>query len=110
MVKDIVYVEVLTKDLNGPELATELGQELAEVNSQAWATRAVVDFSSVRYMSSTGFAVLFRIVKDAKAQGHLVKLCGLHPDVRVGADILGLGHMVEIYLDDYAAFQSFLDR
>ena len=58
MVKDVALVEILTKDLQGPKMAQELGAELSQVSAQEWAKRLLVDFRRIKYLSSTGFAVL----------------------------------------------------
>src|SRR5262245_4396634 len=105
---DVVHVEVMTQDLMGPEHAQELGAELAMVLGQDWAKRLLVDFRRTRYLSSTGFAMLFKLVSQAKQSGHQVKFCNMDPDVRVGADILGLGRLVEIHDSENSALRSFL--
>ena len=45
-------------------------------------TRLLVDFRRVTYVSSTGFAVLFKLVSRARAEGREVKLCGMENGVR----------------------------
>src|SRR3954447_22313010 len=104
---DVVHVEVMTKDLQGPEHAQELSTELTRVLGQGWAKRVLLDFRRTRYLSSSGFAALFTLVKQAKAAGQQIRLCNMHPDVRIGADILGLGKLVEIHEDENAALKSF---
>ena len=67
-VGDVVLIELITKDIQGPKLAQELGTELAQVLAQDWAKRLLLDFHKVAYFSSTGFAVLFRLVTEAKQE------------------------------------------
>ena len=107
MVKDVAVVEVLTKDLRGPELAQELGRELTAVAGQEWAGRILVDLRHVRYLSSTGFAVLVKLASQVQAAGRQVKLCNIDPDVRIGADIIGLGRVVEIHDSEDSALEAF---
>src|SRR5205814_2421793 len=90
MVKEVAVVEITNKDLRVPELAQELGRELYTVAAQEWAKKLLVDLRHVRYLSSTGFAVLVKLVTEAGAQGRQVKFCNIDPDVRIGADIIGL--------------------
>ena len=52
--------------------------------------------STWRYLSSTGFAVLFRVVRDFKAAGGQIKLCKMDEQIRLGAEIVGLEQVVEI--------------
>ncbi len=90
----------------GPELALELGGELTTVAGQEWAKKLLLNFRDVRYLSSTGFAVLAKLLNQAKATGQQVKLCELDPDVRIGADIIGLSKYVEIYDHEAEAFEA----
>jgi anti-anti-sigma factor len=106
-VDDVVLVEIMTKELQGPALAQELGAELTRVTAQEWANRLLVDLRRTRVLSSTGFAVLFRLVSQFKTAGGEVKFCNLDPAVRVGADIIGLGKVAEIHDDQQAALRSF---
>jgi anti-sigma B factor antagonist len=107
MVKDVAVVEIRTRDLQGPTLARELSAELARVTDQEWATRLLVNFRRVTYLSSTGFAALFQLVSRARAEGREVKLCGMETSVRLGAEIVGLENLVEIHDDEAAALRTF---
>jgi anti-sigma B factor antagonist len=44
MVKDVAVVEVRTKEVHGPKMAQELGAELAQVTTQEWARRLLINF------------------------------------------------------------------
>jgi anti-sigma B factor antagonist len=107
MVKDVAVVEIRTKDMHGPVLAKELGAELALVTAQEWARRLVVNFGRVGFLSSTGFAVLFKLVSRAKAEGREVKLCAMQPGVRLGAEIVGLDKLVNVYESESSALLAF---
>jgi anti-anti-sigma factor len=107
MVKDVALVEILTKDLQGPKLAQELGAELGQVAAQEWSKRLLVDFHRNQYLSSTGFAVLFKLVKRAVDAGRQVKFCNMEPGVRTGAEIVGLDKLVEIYDSQDSALKAF---
>ena len=107
MVKDVAVVEILTKDIHGPQLAQELGHELAVVTAQDWARRLLVNFRRVAFLSSTGFAALFRLVRRAKAEGRDVRFCDMEPGVRLGAEIVGLDKVAEIHDDEGAGLRAF---
>jgi anti-anti-sigma factor len=107
MVKDVALVEIMTKSLQGPKLAQELGAELGQVAAQEWSKLLLVDFRRNQYLSSTGFAVLFKLVKEAVASGRQVKLCNMDPGVRTGAEIVGLDKVVEIHDSRDSALKSF---
>ena len=107
MVQDVALVEIVTKDLQGPQLAVELGRELAMVTAQDWAKKLLVDFRKVGYLSSTGFAAIFKLVGRAKAEGRQVKLCGMDQALRLGAEIVGMPKVVEIHNDQASALRAF---
>jgi anti-sigma B factor antagonist len=107
MVDDVVLIELTTPDIQGPTLAIELGTELQQVLAQAWAKRLLVDFQKVTYLSSTGFAVLFRLVTEARKKGVDVKLCGMDGGVEMGAGIVGLDKVTAIYDTQAEALESF---
>ncbi len=107
MVKDVAVVEVLTKEMHGPKPAQELGAELALVTAQEWARRLLVNFHRVGFLNSTGFAALFKLVDQARAEGREVKFCGMKPGVRLGAEIVGLDKIAEIHEDEGSALRAF---
>ena len=107
MVGDVAVVEVLTKELRFPPQAQELGQELALIARQAWARQLLINMSHVKYLSSTGFAVLINVVKQARERSDVVKFCSFHPEVQIGADIIGLDKLAEVHDSEHEALQSF---
>ena len=107
MVKDVAVVEIRTQDIQGPQLAQELGTELALVIAQDWARRVLVDFRRVAFLSSTGFAALFRLVSRAQAEGREVRLCGMGAGMRLGAEIVGLDKVAEIHQNERSALAAF---
>jgi anti-anti-sigma factor len=107
MVKDVAVVEICSRELQGVQLAQELGHELTLVMAQDWARRIVIDFRKVSYLSSIGFAAIFKLVSRAKAEGREVKLCGMEQGVRLGAEIAGLPKVVELHDDEASALRAF---
>jgi anti-anti-sigma factor len=107
MVGEVAVAEVLTRELRFPAQAQELGQELSLVAGQEWARRLLVNMGHVKYLSSTGFAILFNLVKQARDASNTVKFCGFHPEVRIGADIIGLDKLCEVHDSEQDALKSF---
>ena len=58
-----------------PPSAKELGDELTLVAGQEWAKKLLVNLKHTKYLCSTGFAILFNLVKQARQQGNVVKFC-----------------------------------
>jgi anti-sigma B factor antagonist len=107
MVGDVTLVELHTKDLQGPKAGLELGNELALVLAQDRAKRILVDFRRTAFLSSSGFAALFRLVNQARAEGRLVKFCGMAPGMKIGAEVVGLPKVVEILDNQSVALKAF---
>jgi len=107
MVGDVAVVEVTARELRFPPQARELGEELAVVAAQDWSARLLVNLGHVRYLSSTGFAILFNLVRQARENGRVVKFCALAPEVQIGAEIVGLDQIAEVYETERAALASF---
>src|SRR5437868_2917068 len=95
LVQDIVLVEILSTDVQGPEQALEFSTELHRVAGYECGKPLLVDLRRARYLSSMGFSALFKLVKQAKERQRPVRFCNMHPDVRVGAEIVGLTRVVE---------------
>ena len=107
MVDDVAVVEVLAKELRFPPQAIELGNELTLVAGQEWAKKLLVNMRHIKYLSSTGFAVLINLVKQSRAKGNEVRFCGIDPEVRIGADIIGLDKVAPIDDTEHEALKAF---
>src|SRR6516162_2520611 len=104
---DVVLVEILTKEIQGPDLAKEFIGELTEAIDQDGAQPVLVDLSRVRYLSSMGYSALFKMVKSAKERQRPIRFCNMHEDVRVGADAVNMTLVVEIHDSRAAALEAF---
>jgi anti-sigma B factor antagonist len=106
-VDNVVLIEILSGDVQGPDRATRFSAELIAVADQESADSILLDMRRCVYFSSMGYSALFKLVKQAKERQRLVKFCNMHPDVKVGADIIGLYHVVEIYDSRESALEAF---
>jgi anti-sigma B factor antagonist len=107
MVNDVAVVQVLSKELRFPPQCQELGAELTLVAGQEWAKKLLVNLKHTKYLCSTGFAVLVNLVKQARDRGNVVKFCALDPEVRIGADIIGLDKLAQIHDSEASAIETF---
>ena len=92
----VIVVEILARDINQPELARSMGDQLYTLMKKGPGSRLVLDFAATKYMSSTAFAVLMELAKRAAAAEAQLRICQMDSFVRVGADILSLGQMIPI--------------
>lgn len=107
MVGHVALVEIQTRDLQGPKAGRELGSELSLVLAQDWSRHMLLDFQRTAFLSSSGFAALFKLVSQARADGRLVKFCGMTQGVLIGAEVVGLSKIVEIHENQSGALKSF---
>ena len=107
LVDDVVLVEILSKDVQGPDRAQAFSAELFAVVCQDSVQPLLVDLCQTCYLSSMGYSALFKMVKEAKARQRPIKFCCIDPDVRVGADAVGLYKVVDLYDTREAAFAAF---
>jgi anti-anti-sigma factor len=107
MVGDVAVVQVLSRELRFPPQCKAVGDELTLVSGQDWAKKLLVNLKHTKYLCSTGFAILFNLVKQARDQGTVVRFCELDPEVRIGADIIGLDKMAPIHDGEAAALKAF---
>jgi anti-anti-sigma factor len=95
----VAVATVVTPEIRHPGPAQELSSELASLLDRDRHTRIVLDLSHTRYLSSTGFAALLGFAKKVEAAQGQLKIAGMQPDVLVGANIIGLGRIVELHPD-----------
>jgi anti-anti-sigma regulatory factor len=103
----IVLIELICPDLQGPQLVKDVIAELTLAVNQDSATPILVDLGRTGYFSSMGYSALFKIVKLAKERQRPIRFCDMHPDVRVGAEIVGLKLVVETHDCRKSALEAF---
>jgi anti-anti-sigma factor len=103
----VTHLEVEGTDLRHPEQAMDLGEDLRRLLEEEHPRAILVDLGRVHYLCSTAFAVLLDFSNKAKAAGVPLKLCSLDPSVQIGANIIGLNRVIEIYDDAQTALESF---
>ena len=107
MAGDVVVVEVLSPDIQGPDRAKEFIGELTEVVAGDGDKPLLLDLRRARYFSSMGYSALFKMVKQAKERQRPIRFCNMHEDVRVGAEVVNLPLVVEIHETEAEALEAF---
>lgn len=105
-VDDVAVIEIMTRDLTGPEMAKALGEQLRSL-LQSGETRILLNFAHTRVMSSTAFATVLGFWKAVEAAGGQLRICSMDPNVRFGADIISLGRYIPIHDDEPSALAAF---
>jgi anti-anti-sigma factor len=105
-INDVLLIEILSCDVQGPDQAKKFTAELVAVAKQESQQPILLDMRRCAYLSSMGYSSLFLLVKQAKERQRPVMFCNMHPDVKVGADIVGLHHVVEIFDSRESALEA----
>jgi anti-anti-sigma factor len=102
-VDDVIVVSLIEPEIRTPIMAASVGKDLRTLVDQIGAQRYVLNLKRTKYMSSTSFAMLLNLAKKITALGGTLKLCEMDPEVRIGADIIGLGRFVPIVAEESVA-------
>jgi anti-anti-sigma regulatory factor len=103
----IVVIEMITNDIQGPDLAREFIDELMLAVEREDSKPILMNLRRAIHFSSMGYAALFKLVKRAKELRRPIRFCEIHPDVRVGSDLIGLPLVVAIDETEESALQAF---
>ncbi len=106
MVRDVVLVEIMSEDIQGPDRAKEFIGELLEVVGREDDRPLLVNLRRVRYLSSMGYSALFKMVKGAKERQRPIAFYNMHEDVRIGAEAVNLPLVVKIHESEASAFDA----
>jgi anti-anti-sigma factor len=104
---DITILEVIGPEIRHPTPAAEFAADALRLIGAEQLKRLVVNLHQVEYMSSTGFATLINLARKAAELGCEVKLCAIHPEAQVGANIIGLPRVVPTFATEDEAIASF---
>jgi len=108
-VGDVAVVDVLHREILGPEAAKTFGEQLGMLLSSG-QNRLLLDFSKTQIISSTAFGTLINFWKKVEAANGKLKICGMDSSVKIGADILGLGNYIPILDDRHDALKAFSEE
>jgi anti-sigma B factor antagonist len=106
-VDEAVVLTLLATEVRTPIMAASVGKDLGEMVDRIGPARYVLNLKRTKFMSSTAFAVLLNFAKKVTAAGGMLRLCEMDPEVRIGADIIGLGRFVPIIEDESTAIAMF---
>ena len=105
-VRDVVVVDVISQDIQGPDRAKEFIGELLVAAGCEDDRPLLMDLGRVQYLSSMGYSALFKVVKCAREHRRPIALCNMQDHVRVGAEAVNLPLVVKIYESEAAAFEA----
>ncbi len=102
-VDDVIVLTLLESEIRTPIMAASVGRDLGEMVEKIGPNRYVLNLKKTHYMSSTAFAMLLNFTKKVTTLGGSLLLCEMDPEVRIGADIIGLGRFVPLVAEEATA-------
>jgi anti-anti-sigma factor len=106
-VDGVMVVEMMSKDIQGPDVAKEFICELMTVVELEDPMPILLNLRRTTYFSSMGYSALFKLVKCARERQRPVRFCNMDSHVRRGGDIVGLPLVVEIHDTEQCALKAF---
>jgi stage II sporulation protein AA (anti-sigma F factor antagonist) len=104
---DVAVARVDGPEIRHPTPASELSADVFKLVDPGGIRKVLLNMREVRYLSSTAFASLLNLSRRVQGAGGILKICELHPDVQVGANIIGLGRIIDTYGSESEALESF---
>jgi len=105
-VDGVTIVRLRARELDETKIQ-RLNQELGEAVEEPQRQRLVVDLEAVAFLTSTGIGAMIALQKRLKASGGIVKLCGLHADIRSLFSITQVDRLFDIQANADDAVKSF---
>ena len=105
-VDSVAVVELLSREIQERDAATALGRQLRSLLLSG-EKLLLLDFGRIRVMSSTAFGTLLIFSKEVDAANGVLRICSMHPAVRFGADVCGLGRFIPMHDDKPSALAAF---
>ena len=98
----VVRIEGSIDTLTAPSIMKHINGVISSGN-----VKLIADLSAVNYTSSAGLRVLLGTVKQTRAKGGNLYLCGVQPDVEKVLTLSGFTSILEIVPDIEAALDKF---
>ena len=105
---DVDVLQIREKEILSPRKCMEIKNELVGYINDSEPSRVVVDFQTVERFSSEGINMCFKIKSALDTKNGILRLCGIHPQLREAFKALNLdGTVFEIHDDVGNALKSF---
>lgn len=103
---EILNLRMTAQQIRHPEPASVFKTEVLEAVDKDRPRALIIDFTHVTYLGSSMFAALLSLRGELERRGVLYAVCGLHPDVELASNIVGLPRLVATYDDTHAAREA----
>jgi len=106
-IRDVTVVNFRTSSILDALQVQQIGEALYDLVDTRALTKIVVDFSEVKFLSSSALGVLITLHKKAAAIKGRVVLCGLRPELRRVFEISRLDKLLELRETEEQALATF---
>lgn len=103
----VAILYIFGPEIRHPTPAAECCADALKLLTNEGCQKLILNLGDVRYLSSTAFASLVNLGRKVSEAGGEVKISNLHPDVEVGAKIMGLGRIIPTFATETEALASF---
>jgi anti-sigma B factor antagonist len=103
----VTVVSFVESKIVSEESIQEVGDQLYSLVDIEGHRQLLLNFGNVQYLSSAALGKLINLKKRVGAAGGKVKLCCIHPELKVVFKITRLDNVFEIYDDEQAALDSY---
>lgn len=103
----VTVVSFVESKIVSEESIQEVGEQLYSLVDDEGHRQILLNFSNVQYMSSAALGKLINLKKKAAAAGGTLKLCCIHPELKVVFKITRLDQVFDIHDEEQDAIDSF---
>jgi anti-sigma B factor antagonist len=103
----VTVVSFVDSKIVADEAIQEVGDQLYALVEQEKLKKLVLNFGNVQYLSSAALGKLINMKKKVGASGGKMKLCCIHPELKVVFKITRLDQVFEIFDEEQSALDSF---
>jgi len=104
--RDVTVVNLNDSSILDALQVEQIGEELFELVEARACRKLVLDFSKVKFLSSSALGILIRLRKEAQAIKGKIVFCGLRRDLRQIFKITNLDKLFEFYDTEEQALNS----
>lgn len=106
-IRDVTIVNLNESSILESTRIGEIGEALFELIDGKACRKLIIDFSKVKFMSSSAIGVLITLQKKSSTiKGKLI-LCALRPDLKRIFDIMKLNKMFDFQVNEDSALKAF---
>lgn len=106
-VGDVTVVRFVDRKILDEGNIQEVGQELFGLIEDEGRKKLLLNFCNVEFLSSAALGKLINMKKKVGGAGGKMKLCCIHPELKVVFKITRLDQVFEIFDEEQGALDSF---